>query len=321
MDNYSEEKFEVKKKVLLLLVAVLAFLVFAYVSGEIVWIQDTLLFVELLSSILAIFIGILALMRFYTKKSKLNFLMLGVGFLFVGVLESVQLISSVDGFVGLFSYIPGEFFPLSMVLSKSFLAIIVFLSWFVRKDYENPDKAKEKLIYLGIVLLFTFVISIFLYFTNVISVYQEYIPALIGGILSMLLFVFSILGYWKSRTWRYGSFEYWLIFSLIFLLISTIFFVPLFNLEYDLMIKFSVFARFFSYIFMLVGFLVSIYEMYGRELEYLEELKEKNVRLIQTKNSVEEAYMLLRKEKWNVAKGSEKVKADSILQDVIDSHK
>ena len=93
MDEYSDKKFEVNKKMLLILITVLAFLIFAYISGSIVWMKDILLFVELISALLAIFIGTLALVRFYTKKSRLTFLLLGIGFLFVGVLEVVQIVS------------------------------------------------------------------------------------------------------------------------------------------------------------------------------------------------------------------------------------
>jgi hypothetical protein len=302
MDGYSDKKFEINKKILLILITILGFLIFAYLSGSIVWMKDILLFVELISSIVAIFIGSLALVRFYTRKSKLTFLVLGIGFLFVGVLEIVQIVSSLNGFQSLISYSPSEFFPLSMVLSKSFLALIFFLSWFVRKDYENKDSGKEKVLILSILFIFITVISIFLLFTNVLSSLSEYVPALIGGILSLLLFIFSIFGYVRNNVWKYEAFEYWLIFSIVFLLISSIFFLPLLNLEYNLMMIFSVFARFLSYIAILIGFLVSIYELYNREFEYMEELKEKNSQLVRAKNSVEEAYMVLRNEKLSLKK-------------------
>jgi len=317
MKKEFNEKYEITKKILLILITCFAFLTFAYASGAISWMQDIVLFVELLSSVLAVFIGVLALLRFYTRKSRLNLLLIGVGFLFVGVLEIVQILFSLNGFGSLFSYVPSEVFPLSMILSKGFLSATLFLSWFVRKDYENPNSGKEKGIYLGIIFLFVLIISAFLLFTNVMEGSREYVPAIIGGVLSMLLLLLGIVGYLRSRNWVYDLFEYWLIFAMIFLLISTIFFIPFLNLEYDLMIKFSVFARFFSYILMLIGFLVSIYEMYRSEAEYLEVLKKKNEQLIKTKNSVEEAYLLIRKEKWDIAKGGTDTKASKILEGII----
>ena len=307
------------KKVLLIFITVLAFLIFAYLSGEISWMKDILQFVQLISSIFAIFIGVLALLRFYTKKSKLSFLVLGIGFLFVGCLDIFQLLISLNGFQDLLEYSAETAFPLSMVLSRFFLSVIFFLSYIVRKDYENPDEKKEKRLSVIVVFIFIAVITVFLLFTNVLSAYQDSLPAIVGGILSIVMLSLSILGYWRGNVWKYDSFEYWTMFSIIFLLISSIFFLPFLNLEYSLLSLFSVFAQFLSYILMLVGFLVSIYEMYSREFEYLEGLKEKNEAILKAKNSVEEAYLLLRNEKWEIARGKGKRELEGILKNVIDS--
>lgn len=317
MDDYSEKQFEVRKKLLLIFISVLAFLIFAYLSGELPWVTESLLFVQLISSIFAIFIGLLSLVRFYTKKNRLSFLVLGLGFLFVGLLEGIQIISSVGVFQNLLGYNASEFFPLSMVLSKSFLAVIFFLAYLVRKDYDNPNNKEEKFISLGVVTFFVILISIFLFFTDALSDYQEYAPAVIGGILSMVMFTFSIFGHLRGPGWKYDTFEYWQIFSIVFLLISTIFFLPFLNLEYDLMILFSVLATFFSYVLLLIGFLVSIYEMYSRESEYLQELRKKNELLLKSKNRVEDAYMILREEKWKIAKGRGGDRVEGILDDVM----
>jgi uncharacterized membrane protein YhdT len=317
MDDYSDKKFEVRKKLLLIFISILAFLIFAYLSGDIPGITQILPFIELISAIIAIVIGLLSIVRFYTKRNRLNFLVLGIGFLFVGLLEGVQLISSIAGFADLFSFSTTEIFPLSMVLSKTFLAVIFFLSYMVYRDYDNPDSKREKGIALVVVLIFSIVVSSFLLFGDALSGYPEYAPALVGGILSLVMFTFSIFGYFRSLSWKYESFEYWQVFSLVFLLLSTIFFLPFLNLEYDLTILFSVLAKFFSYIFLFLGFLLSIYEMYEREASYLKELKEKNEQLLKSKNSVEEAYLLLRNEKWRIVKGKGKGNVKGILEDIV----
>jgi hypothetical protein len=301
----SDREKVVKKKELFLLLSVILFLLFAYFSAEIVWLKDIILLVDLISAMIAIFVGILALVRFYTNKSRLTFLLLGLGFLAIGVFEVVNIISLTEGFFSLLSYTPGKIYPLSMILSNIFLALVIFFSWFVRKDYQKGNTVKERIVFLSIFFLFLLVLGFFAFFTELLSGYQEYVPALVGGILSMLLYVLSILGYVRSNSWKYESFDYWLIFSIVFILISTFFFVPLFNLEYDLALKFSTFAKLFSYIFLLIGFLVSIYEMFNREMEYLEELKSKNEQLLLAKNKVEEAYMVLRNEKLELKKNED----------------
>lgn len=59
------------------------------------------------------------------------------------------------------------------------------------------------------------------------------------------------------------------------------------------MINLSVLAQFFGYIALLLGFLNSIRELYLKEIENQKELEF-------TKRKVEEAYMTLREEKWNL---------------------
>lgn len=68
---------------------------------------------------------------------------------------------------------------------------------------------------------------------------------------------------------------------------------------------------------LLIGFLNSVYEMYKREEEYQKELVKKNLILKETKKKVEEAYMLLRSEKWKLTKEKEKDTADKIMQDIL----
>jgi hypothetical protein len=58
--------------------------------------------------------------------------------------------------------------------------------------------------------------------------------------------------------------------------------------------------------------------MYSREAEYLNELKEKNETILKAKNSVEDAYLLLRKEKWDIARGKGKGELEDILKNVIE---
>jgi hypothetical protein len=53
-----------------------------------------------------------------------------------------------------------------------------------------------------------------------------------------------------------------------------------------------------------------------REQQYLESLRKKNELLLKSKNNIEEAYMLLRKEKWQIARGKGKVK--DILKNAIE---
>ena len=81
------------------------------------------------------------------------------------------------------------------------------------------------------------------------------------------------------------------------------------------MMNLSVWARFFAYLGLLIGFLNSIYEMFQKEIATQKELEEKNKIIGETKSKVEEAYFLLREEKWSLARS--KGSADKILKDIV----
>ena len=62
---------------------------------------------------------------------------------------------------------------------------------------------------------------------------------------------------------------------------------------------------------MLVGFLNSIYELYQKEVLIQQELERKNKLLDETKKKVEEAYLVIRKEKWDLVSGKKKISKTS----------
>ena len=83
------------------------------------------------------------------------------------------------------------------------------------------------------------------------------------------------------------------------------------------MLNLSTLSKLISYVVLLIGFLQSIYEMYKREEEVQRELERKNYLLKMTKEKVEEAYMVLREEKWNISKTGKKKATDKIFKDIL----
>jgi len=298
---------------LALLIAIIAFLVFALFIGDIVWIKDFQYFITLISGITAIFIGVLALLRYYTKKTNMNFLFLGGGFLGVGLIEILQTMVEVGDFQNLFSVSDGGSYPLTSVLGKAFLALLFLISWFVIRKKKGRGRKKE-LELMGIVCL-TFILFVATFIILLLRGVEvdSFIVVLIG-LFSLLFYILSLLGYLFNKGWLYDDFNYWIIFTLSFLILSQIFYLPFLNLEYIHMVNLSTWAHFIAYVGMLVGFLNSIYMMYQKEKEIQQELEEKNILLDKTKAKVEEAYLTLRKEKWDLV--NKKGGLGSILKEV-----
>jgi hypothetical protein len=309
MERKKLDRNHIGLQFLMMLISLLAFLVLAAFAGEIVWIKDFQYFVVLLSGVFAIFAGLIALLRYYTQKQSLTFLLLGIGFLAVGILDVVQLVIDIGNFRNLFTYTPGEIYPFSSILSRGFLSLVLFSSWIFgkREGTEKELKRDEKkimLFVLGLFSLFGGVIA-YMVFSNV---FEDSLWVVIIGIITLLFTLLAFIGYMFNKDWQYDNFDFWLIFSISFLLLSQIFFLPFLNLEYYNMMNLSIWAKFFAYVALLVGFLNSIYELYQKEILIQQELEKKNKLLDETKKKVEEAYLVIRKEKWDLVEGKKKEK-------------
>jgi hypothetical protein len=279
--------------------------------------KDFQLVIDLFASMFAFFIGILALVRFYTKKTHINYLLLGLGFITVALLDGFHVLNSVQAFSSLFAIGVSEIFPSSMVLSRVFLSLIFFLSWFLMKEERRVSAPKEKIAFaslLAAIAMFTVVISLF---TNLFVGLESYIFAIVMQTISLMIYLLTLVGYTKEQSMYYKNFDFWLIFSLTFGILSQIFFLPYLNIEYELMLNLSTLAKFVSYFVLLIGFLYSIYEMYKSEERVQKELKRKNLLLSMTKRKVEEAYMILREEKWKLSKEQKKKTTDKIFKDIL----
>jgi len=104
---------------------------------------------EVVATILAVFVGMMALVRFYTRKANV-FLFIGTGFLGTALLDGYHgLVTSVY-FADLFPSPPRSLIPWSWVASRMFLSIFMSLrlvSWRRKKEAGKPSRIRETVIY------------------------------------------------------------------------------------------------------------------------------------------------------------------------------
>ncbi|MHC1716599.1 MAG: hypothetical protein AB9915_01720 [Candidatus Dojkabacteria bacterium] len=303
METKTLDAKHIKLQFLMMFISLLAFLTLATSVGSIVWLTDFRSFIVLISGVFALFIGIIALLRYYTQREQLTFLFLGAGFLGVGLLDIVQLLFESNGFDFLFTS-SGQGYTLTSMLSKGFLSLLVFLSWFIsrkRSEYVREQEIirKEKAVMFTVSTIFTLFIGT-LTVLVLLNIIVESVVVVTLGVFSLLLLVLSLLGYIFRKGWEHSNLDFWIIFSISFLILSQILYLPFLNLEYFNMVNLSVWAQFIAYIALLTGFLNSIYELYEREREIQRELSLKNKILDGAKKKIEEAYLVTRKEKWNL---------------------
>ena len=229
---------------------------------------------EIAATLLAFMVGIMALVRFYSKKDN-TFLFVGTGFLGTAFLDGYHAVVTSHYFK---DFIPSDLpslIPWSWVASRLFLAVLLYLSivaWSHEKKAGPARRVGEKTVYLftAIFLLASFV---FFAFTPLPRAYypeiwfhrpEEFAPA--------LFFLLALIGYLRKGQWRTDAFEHWLVLSLIVGLVSQAVFMSysgqLFDFEFDAAHT----LKKVSYLCVLTGLLISMSSIFRQANESKKEL-------------------------------------------------
>jgi len=219
---------------------------------------------EIIATVLALIVGVMALVRFYSKKDN-TFLFVGAGFLGTALLDGYHAIVTSEAVQHLMPSGLPSLLPWSWVASRLFLSVMVFLSWYCwqRSQRLGPgSKVSESTVYLFSAV---FTLTCFLFFafvplpvgyTQAFTFHrpEEFVPA--------LFFLLALIGYLKKGRWREDAFEHWLIISLIAGLISQAVFMShsgqLFDYEFDI----AHLLKKISYICVLVGLLLNMHSIF-----------------------------------------------------------
>lgn len=216
---------------------------------------------EALSTQLALGVGILALVRYYSKKDN-TLLLIGVGFLGTAFLDGFHAVVTSEMFRPLMPSDLPSLIPWSWVASRIFLSVAIFLSWAAwRQEIKRGDRWRlnTRTVYL-FATLFTLGSFGFFAFAPLPPAYypelffhrpEEFAPAFFFGL--------ALIGYLRKGRWREDSFEHWLVLSLIVGFVSQAVFMShsgvLFDYEFDL----AHLLKKVSYICVMVGLLISVH--------------------------------------------------------------
>ena len=221
---------------------------------------------EAIATLLALIIGTMALVRFYSRKD-LVFLFVGVGFLGTASLDFFHALITSAYFEELTPSDLSSLAPWSWVASRLFLSIFMLLCCFTSRtevSYENR-RITEKFVYLG-TALFTFACFGIIALVPLPAAYNpdiffhrpaEFIPAVI--------FLVSLILLLRNGHWKLFYFEHWLVLSLIVAFISQAVFMShsaqLFDYSFDL----AHLLKKAGYICVLTGLLISMYMTFKTE--------------------------------------------------------
>ncbi|MDM8527288.1 SpoIIE family protein phosphatase [Anaerolineales bacterium HSG24] len=220
---------------------------------------------EAVATFLALFVGVIALIRYYSRK-RLVFLLIGNMFLGTAFLDGFHMVVTSSLFGGYFPTAPPSMIPQSWLASRLFLGLIltgIGIYQYKYNDIEILHVTSEILIYALIIGLAGVTMFVFTSISLPRRVYYldqffhrqaEFVPAAIFGI--------ALIAHVIKGNWKHNDIDHWLLFSLLiqiglhlpFMASSSQLFDTLFNVTHILKIA--------SYLAILVGLLTSTYRLF-----------------------------------------------------------
>ncbi len=246
---------------------------------------------ESLATLVALIVGGLALVRFYSRKQA-TFLFIGIGFLGAAVLDLNHTLLTSELLLVAEGLEAENLFAWTWTAERVFLSLFLCGSLLAWRQERAGAAVGEGSVYLTAVAL-TLLNLLFFEWVPLadahVSVLWMSRPAeFLPGILFLLAFV----GYLAKGAWRRDDFEHWLIISLVIAIMVHVAFMARSTASFDGMFDAAHLLKLTSYGAMLTGLLVSVYQTFRREGEVLGALTSANdalAREIEVRARTEEA--------------------------------
>lgn len=233
-------------------------------------------------ALLAIIIGVLALVRFYSKKRG-TYLFMGTGFLGTALLDLNHALAEVI-FAARTPLEIVELSSWSWTASGMYLSLFIyvsFLAWQRERFGTEQQQTRELSVYLtafilaGAILLFFAIVPASQARYPDFTIHQpaEYFPA--------ILFFLALLGYLGKGDWRRDPFEHWLVFALIIAVMAHAAFMPFSGSPADGWSLAANSLKVLSYGAVLLGLMVSVFVTFRREEHAFGQVKTANEALAQ----------------------------------------
>jgi len=214
--------------------------------------------------VVALFTGILALVRFYSKKGN-TFLFIAVGFIGTAVLDGYHGVATSATFAERFPSSLPSLAPWSWLASRIYLSVFLAVSWIAwRREQRLGDAGRvaEGAIYFGGIVLTLSCFLIFAFIPLPAAYYpghlfprpEEWLPA--------LFFLIAFIGFLGKGQWRSDQFESWLVLSLVVSVTLQCVYMSSSQMLFDGMFDAAHLLKVLSYVLVCIGLLVSVYETY-----------------------------------------------------------
>ena len=256
--------------------------------------QELHTLMECVATILALCVGALGLVRYYSKKEN-TFLFIGTGFFTTGLLDAYHAVITASGFRELASAFPASHIAWSWFGSRLFFSMLLWLSWVFWKREQrlgNAGRISEHLVYeaVGVGFLvffafFTFIPLNAIYHENLLFPRpQEFAPA--------LFFLLALIGYLRKNQWKTDPFEHWLVLALIAGFMCEALYMPSSRHMDDLMYCAAHVLKIVSYGCAFIGLLANLHHLFSESLTH-QELALKNLILTTQQETSQDAILVV----------------------------
>ena len=219
---------------------------------------------EASATILALILGAMGLVRYYSKKNN-TFLFIGAAFIGTGLLDGYHGLVTSAYFAPMLPSDLASLIPWSWVASRLFLSVLLWLSWlaWMREDRRGESgRISERGVYAvsaglcaGSFILFVFVPLPPAYYPELFFHRpEEFVPA--------LFFLLALIGYLRKGQWKTDPFEHWLVLSLIVGFLGQAMFMSTSGVLFDVEFDIAHLLKKVSYVCVLIGLLISMYATY-----------------------------------------------------------
>ena len=244
---------------------------------------------EAVATVLAFVVGLLALVRFYSRKQA-TFLFIGTGFLGTGLLDLYHALVSTQAGLGWSEGLVDDVSAWTWTASRLFLSVflVASLSVWRRETREYGATVKERSVYKVAAGLTALIFAVFILLPPVllslgVELRDAYSPRWVisrpAEFLPAILFAQAAFGYLIRSTWKRDDFEHWLLISILISVIAHAFFMSMAKGPHDAMYDAAHVLKIASYLAILVGLLLSVYGTFQSEREASRATREANAAL------------------------------------------
>ena len=220
---------------------------------------------ELAAAVVALIVGTLALVRYYSRKND-TLLLIGSAMIGVSVLDAYHLLVASGANLPLMPVDHRATEPWSWFGSRMFLSLMLLWSWTAwhREIRKGSRGLSELRVFLEVGAITALSIALFGLVSLPPAIRPEAFVPRPFELLPGALFVGAAIGYLSKGNWRSRPFEVWVIPALVVSASIQLLFIPFSQSPYDAFATVSHVLKLLSYGFLLIGFIASMYGLYRR---------------------------------------------------------